>query len=88
VLAGVAHGIEQALDPGPPVTGDGYEQTTVPALPNNWPSALALLDGSAFARSAFGDRFVDVYTAVKRTESKRYFGEIPRQDYDWYLQHV
>ena len=85
VLAGVHHGIEQQIDPGPPVSGDGYREAGGEPLPQQWTAALDRFAGSAFARRYLGDRFVDVYVAVKRTESDRYYGEITRQDYDWYL---
>lgn len=85
VLAGVHHGLTQRLDPGPPVTGDGYLASSAPRLPQHWQTAIDRFAASALAREYFGERFVEVYCAVKRTESDRYFGEIPQQDYDWYL---
>ena len=33
-----------------------------------------------------GERFVDIYSIVKRSEQDRYFGEVPALDYEWYLR--
>ena len=87
VLAGVHHGLKYHLDPGPPVTGDGYE-TKVQALPQHWLQAIDNCAESPFAKEYFGERFVEIFTAVKRTEYRRYMSEITAQDYDWYLQMV
>ena len=85
VLAGVHHGLTHRLDPGPPVSGDGYIDATAATLPQHWQAAIDQFATSSLAREYFGQRFVDVYCAIKRTESNRYFSEIPQQDYDWYL---
>jgi len=85
VLAGVHHGLRNRIDPGPAVSGDAYQQESAAALPQHWQAAIDRFAQSAFAEEYFGKRFVEVYCGIKRTESERYFGEIPQQDYDWYL---
>ncbi len=85
VLAGVHHGLKHGIDPGPAVSGDAYQQKSHAPLPRDWLSAIDRFAESQFAREYFGQRFVEVYCGIKRTESGRYFGEIPQQDYDWYL---
>ncbi len=87
VLAGAHHGIKYHLDPGPAVTGDGYH-STAPILPQQWPSAIEQCAHSPFMREYFGERFMQIYTAVKRTECQRFMGEVTAQDFDWYLQMV
>ncbi|MSR15978.1 MAG: glutamine synthetase [Gammaproteobacteria bacterium] len=87
ILAGAHHGLKYHLDPGPPVTGDGYT-STVPSLPQQWLQAIEQCAASPFMREYFGDRFIEIYSAVKRTEHRRYMSEITAQDYDWYLQMV
>lgn len=88
LLAGAEHGIAREIDPGEPVTGDGYQVGDAPALPVHWPLAIERFAQSAVARDFFGRRFVEIYSAVKRTESQRFLGEVTHQDYDWYLQTV
>lgn len=87
IMAGAHHGIRYHLDPGPPVTGDGYHQGS-PALPQHWHAAIEQCAHSPFMREYFGERFVHILSAVKRTECRRYLSEVTSQDYDWYLQMV
>ena len=50
VLAGVLHGLEQRLEPGPPVVGNAYAQSPV-TLPLTWEAALAAFrDGERLPR--------------------------------------
>ena len=88
VLAGADHGIDREIDPGAPVAGDGYQVTDASPLPVHWPLAIERFAQSALAKDYFGRRFVEIYAAVKRSESQRYMSEINNQDYDWYLQTV
>ena len=87
VLAGAHHGLKYHLDPGEPTTGDGYH-TSAPPLPRQWLAAIETCGHSPFMREYFSDRFIEIYTAVKRTEYKRFMSEVTAQDYDWYLQMV
>jgi glutamine synthetase len=88
MLAGAHHGIVQACDPGKPVEGDGYAASEAPPLPQHWPEAVERCARSAFLKDYLGERFVDVYAAVKRTEYARFFSEVTAQDYAWYLHTV
>ena len=88
VLAGTDYGIDREIDPGAPVAGDGYQVTDAPALPVHWPMAIERFAQSPITKDYFSKRFVEIYSAVKRSESQRYLGEISNQDYDWYLQTV
>jgi len=89
MLAAVHHGITNAIDPGAPVTGDGYSAAAEAGvkLPTNWFDAVRLTEASTVLRDYLGDRFVDMYTCVKRVEQDRYFAEVPGLDYDWYLHN-
>jgi glutamine synthetase len=90
LLAGVHHGLSLELDPGPPVTGDGYAQAGGPGarLPANWFAAVDALDGSAVLRDYLGERFVGMFCTVKRAEQDRFFAEVPPIDYDWCLKNA
>jgi glutamine synthetase len=68
LLAAGLDGLERGLEPGPPFTGDAYAGRDLPQVPRTLPDALALLDGSAFAREAFGDAVVDHVLHFARTE--------------------
>ena len=76
VAAAAQAGIEAELDPGEPVTGNAYdiEASLAPALrfPRSLEAAAAALEGSALARSAFGDAFVDHFVMSRRFECAEY----------------
>jgi glutamine synthetase len=90
LLASAHHGITNKIDPGPPVTGDGYAAAAKAgsSLPTNWFAAVDLFDCSDVLRDYLGDRFVDMYVSVKRTEQARFFEVISQLDYDWYLSNA
>lgn len=90
VLAGMHHGLANAIDPGPPTVGDGYAAAAASgaSLPTNWFDAVRLLDGSEILRDYLGDRFVDMYVAVKQTEQNRFFEQVSSLDHDWYLANA
>lgn len=71
VLAGMLHGLENRLEPPPVLTGNAYEQDGEP-LPTNGPAAIERFAASEFARATFGDRFVGLYTTVKRAEFEEF----------------
>ena len=87
LLAGMCHGIENRLDPGAPVSGNGYEaKFDAPPMPGNWFSAVEQFEQSALMKDYLGERFVEMFSIVKRTEQEQFFGTVPVLDYDWYLR--
>ena len=87
ILAGIHHGIRDKLDPGTPISGNGYAQATE-FLPTDWLTALRALEGSAWAREAFGAEFLEVYLAIKHVEYAQFMGEVGEQDWRWFLAHA
>ncbi|ESQ81733.1 glutamine synthetase family protein [Asticcacaulis benevestitus] len=90
ILACAHHGITRKTDPGPAVVGNGYAEAaeTGATLPANWFAAVDRLERSDTLRDYLGDRFVDMYVKVKRTEQSRFFEEVTSLDYDWYLRNA
>ncbi|CAN1572412.1 GlnA Glutamine synthetase [Caulobacteraceae bacterium] len=90
VLAGALHGIRNRIDPGPAIVGDGYAAAAKSGqtLPTNWFAAVDLFDGSTALREYLGDRFVDMFVSVKRTEQARFFEVVTALDFDWYLRNA
>ncbi|MDB5455315.1 MAG: glutamine synthetase [Caulobacter sp.] len=90
LLACAHHGITHKIDPGPAVVGDGYAAAKAEkaSLPTNWFDAVGLFDRSAVLRDYLGDRFVDMFVSVKRTEQARFFEVVTALDYDWYLRNA
>jgi glutamine synthetase len=85
VLAGMLRGIERKLDPGAPITGNGYAQATPGELPTQWFAALDRAAQSAFLGEALGEGFRDVFLAIKRQESEKFAALVSDRDYEWYL---
>jgi glutamine synthetase len=67
VIAAGLDGVDRGLVPPAPLTGSAYEAEG-PRLPSSLREAVDLLDGSALARAAFGDRVVDHYVTSGRHE--------------------
>lgn len=87
ILAAIHDGIRDERDPGPAIVGNGYEQAT-DFLPTDWLTALQALERSSWIREALGERFVEVYLAIKRAEYRQFMAEVGEQDWRWYLTHA
>jgi glutamine synthetase len=85
VLAGMHYGIRNRIDPGEPVSGDGYRAAAKP-LPTTWLAALDSMANSDFIAGYLGEGFRKVFTAIKRKEADQFLGEVTTLDYDWYLR--
>jgi glutamine synthetase len=85
VLAGMLHGIERRIDPGPPVEGNGYEQLRAGELPTQWHAALERAADSEFLADALGREFLEVFLAVKRRECEKFGALVTDRDHEWYL---
>ena len=87
LLAAVHHGITNKTDPGPAIVGDGYSQAEGgEKIPTNWFAATDRFADSALLKDYLGERFVKMYSIVKRVEQDRFQSMIPDIDYDWYLR--
>ncbi|MAL02470.1 MAG: glutamine synthetase [Alcaligenaceae bacterium] len=69
IFAGL-DGIRRQLDPGQPVESP-YE-ADVDSLPVNLAQALDTLETSSFYREAFGDKFIDYWLHLRRSEWQRF----------------
>lgn len=86
VLAGMDKGIDERLDPGAPVAGNGYAVTGPRVFPATWHEAIERAAGSAFLHQALGEGLMKVLLAVKRQECERFMAEVTPLDYAWYLR--
>lgn len=87
LLSGIHKGIREEIEPGEPITGNGYQQARE-TLPTDWLTALRSLETSTWAREALGEEFLKVYLAIKWAEYRQFMGEVGEQDWRWYLMHV
>jgi glutamine synthetase len=88
LLAAVHHGLSNKIDPGPAIVGDGYAQAAASGekIPVNWFAAVDRFAESELLKDYLGERFVRMYSIVKRTEQERFQSVISDVDYDWYLR--
>jgi glutamine synthetase len=90
ILAGMHHGMTNHTDPGPAVTGNGYDRdgSSDDKPPSNWFAAVDRFHASALMRDYLGARFVDMFSIVKRVEQDNYFARVPALDIEWYLRNA
>jgi glutamine synthetase len=69
LIAAGLRGIEEGLEPPPPLVGSAYE-SDADRFPTSLYEAVDLLEGSELAREAFGDDVVDHYLNYGRTEQR------------------
>jgi glutamine synthetase len=90
VLAGIAKGLNEKLDPGPETTGNGYEAAPHerPAMPGDWKTAIEAAKASVFLRRALGEDLHRTFTAIKEAEYLRVARTVSELDYHLYLHEV
>jgi glutamine synthetase len=89
VLAGIAHGMEKRLDPGPETVGNGYEAAMDgPPIPRDWRAAIDAGLSSEFLKSALGPEMHRTFMAVRQAEYARVARTIANVDYDLYLHTI
>ncbi len=71
-LAGMGYGIEHELTAPPDIVGDAYARNDVERVPNDLPSAVALLDRSEIARDWLGEEFVNFYAETRYWEAEQH----------------
>jgi len=90
MLAGALQGIEQQLDPGVPVEGNGYRADASanqwPRLPASWRECIERAERTPFLKEALGAGFHKVWLAIKRQELARWEAEVTSTDLLWYLR--
>jgi glutamine synthetase len=87
VLAGAEQGIRERLDPGPPVTGNGYAQAAERLLPATWHEALERAGRARFLADALGAETARMFLAVKAQECRKYSAQVTELDHAWYLRN-
>jgi glutamine synthetase len=89
VLAGIRHGLDHQIDPGPETTGNGYEDgADAPAIPLDWRGAIEAARASGFLKDALGTDMHRTFTAIKAAEYARVMRRVSEVDYDLYLHTV
>ncbi len=84
ILAGMLHGIEGRLDPGPPAEGDVSAKID-PKLPFEWDTALSRLAAARILPDYLGADYLKLYVEAKRAEQRKFARIISPQEHEWYL---
>jgi glutamine synthetase len=84
VLAGVHHGLEVKLDPGPPAVGNVSREPDL-SLPFSIDDAVKRLEEAAILPSYFGEETLSLYRETKRIEAQRVRRAITPAEYASYL---
>jgi glutamine synthetase len=79
-------GINERLEPTPMVEGSAYKMKV--ELPQGLPEALTLLRAEDRLRDVLGERFIDVYSAVKDLEHQEFMTVISPWEREHLLLHV
>jgi glutamine synthetase len=85
-LAAGLLGIQERLSPGIPEAGNAYKRPF--ALPGSLSDALDRLERSDRLRELLGDRFVKIYSAMKRQEYQAFFEVISPWEREFLLLNV
>lgn len=89
VLAGISHGLENSIEPGPASRSGQPQPAPVTArtaiMPRDWHQALIKAEASAFLKQALGPELHRSFTAIKRAELARVMAAVPDLDYQLYL---
>lgn len=87
VLGSALIGIEDGLEPPPPITGNAYDQDLL-QIPDTWGEAIDTFEASPITRRIFPQQLIDNLVATKRQEL-HYLAEMsPQQRIDLYLDTV
>ncbi len=84
ILAGVQHGIAQALQPPPRLRGDAYAQLEA-TFANTLEQAVADFRAGQLLAQALGESFCELYAVCREVEAQRFRRQLSALDYDWYL---
>jgi glutamine synthetase len=86
ILSGALHGLNGAIDPGPPIIGE--EREGFATLPINWDDAIDEFDRSDVLGEFLGLDYQDLFSACKRQEQAEFRRRVTDVEYDAYLQSV
>jgi glutamine synthetase len=87
VLGSALIGIEDALTPPAPITGNACEQE-LPQVPGTWDDAINAFEKSALASRIFDTKLVDNLIRTKRQEMVHFDKMTPEEQLDHYLDLV
>ncbi|WP_303982037.1 glutamine synthetase family protein [Dongia mobilis] len=85
ILAGIAHGLEQKLDPGAPAETGDFKRPPDPRIPFKFPAALERLAKAKILPLYIEQECLALYVDARRAELEKFSDVIAPREYDWYL---
>ena len=86
LLAGLLDGLDEKREPGPAVSGNGYDQELGAPLPATWERALDAFAGAKALRAALGEPICELYETIKSAERRQFENHVSPLEFDWYLR--
>jgi glutamine synthetase len=88
ILGAALGGIEDGIEPPPPVVGNAYARDDLPRVPETWADAIARFEGSAEVARILPAELVRNYVLTKRQEH-HYMSQLsPEERVELYLDTV
>jgi glutamine synthetase len=87
LLSSMLEGIKQGLDPGTPITGDGYSQEK-DSLPVYIQDAVKIFSESEFIKANLGGELQRIYALTKEQEIAEFRKRITTLEYQTYLEKL
>ncbi len=87
ILAGIHHGIENRIDPGPIERGNAYERPEG-RIPLRWGASIAAFKQGEILRRTWGEELHEMLAGMREWEAEQHHAVIPKHDYDLYMRVV
>jgi len=84
IVAGIHHGIEAKVTPGPMIAEETVLEEEVATLPSRWPHALDRFEAGKILPRYLGARYHDYFLKCRRFEEESFHSEVSERDLDWY----
>ncbi|MFE6871216.1 glutamine synthetase family protein [Kitasatospora sp. NPDC057692] len=88
LVAALALGVEEAVEPPAPLEGYGYDPAKAPVLPGSLGAALDALEADAALCEVLGKGFVSAFLAFKRAELERFARYVTDWEFREYGYHL
>jgi glutamine synthetase len=87
LLSAMLEGIKQSIDPGTPISGDGYSQEK-DSLPVYMQDAVKIFSESEFIKANLGSELQRIYALTKEQEIAEFRRRITTLEYQTYLEKL
>jgi glutamine synthetase len=86
VLAGLHHGLQKAVKPGPAVAPNADLSSAEVTLPQRWETALQAFRAGTVLPAYLGETYCRAFAAQRQGECDHFHAQVSNIDYEWYLR--